>query len=349
MGAVTGKGLGDLIRERFGLKLTVLVFLVLIIANLAVTISEFAGIAASGEMFGISRYILVPLCAILILVLMVNFEYKHMEKVFLFLALFYATYIISGFMAAPDWSLVGESLITPTFSFHPLYLILLIGIIGTTITPWMQFYLQSSIVEKGIKISDYRYSKWDVIIGCIITDVVAAFIIIAVAFTLHPAGIGIEAATDAARALEPLAGSFAKILFGFGFFTASFFGAAILPLATSFQLCEGIGWESGINKRFREAPQFYIIMAFLIIASAALILIPGINLIFAMLISQVINGIVLPVILIFMLILVNDKKIMKSYTNGRIYNIIAWGASGIIILLSAAMAILTFFPAAQIW
>src|SRR3989339_1061092 len=345
MGVVTGKGLADLIRESFGLKITFFVMIGLLFANFFTTMSEFAGIAASGEIFGMSKYVIVPLSAALIFLLILKSNYKSLERVFFILSIFYVSYILSGFFAKPDWGLVAKETFAPTIKLTTGCIILLIGIIGTTITPWMQFYLQSSIVEKGIKISDYRYSKWDVIIGCIITDVVAAFIIIAVAFTLHPAGIGIEAATDAARALEPLAGSFAKILFGFGFFTASFFGAAILPLATSFQLCEGIGWESGINKRFREAPQFYIIMAFLIIASAALILIPGINLIFAMLISQVINGIVLPVILIFMLILVNDKKIMKSYTNGRIYNIIAWGASGIIILLSAAMAILTFFPA----
>ncbi len=333
MGAVTGKGLSDLIRENFGLKATFVVMVLVFIANLAVIISEFAGIAAASEIFGISRYLVIPLAAAAVWFTVVKCNYRQAEKIFLVLSLFYISYLISGFLANPDWGDVGKELLRPTVAFSSGYFVLLIGIIGTTITPWMQFYLQSSIVEKGISIKEYRYSRMDVVLGPAFTAIVAAFIIIACAATLYSAGISISSASDAARALEPFAGRWASVLFGFGLFIAALMGAFIIPLATSFQICEGLGWESGVSKRFEEAPQFYWILGILISIGALVTLIPKITLIALMLASQVINGIVLPVILIFILSLVNNRKLMGTYTNNRFYNWICWASiAGIIIL-----------------
>ena len=333
MGAVTGKGLSDLIRENFGLKATFVVMVLVFIANLAVIISEFAGIAAASEIFGISRYIVVPLAAVAVWFTVVKCNYRQAEKIFIILSIFYVSYIISGFLSNPDWGSVGRELIRPTVAFSSSYFVLLIGIIGTTITPWMQFYLQSSIVEKGISIKDYKYSRMDVVLGPIFTALVAAFIIIACAATLYKAGISIDSASDAARSLEPFAGHWASVLFGFGLFIAALMGAFIIPLATSFQICEGLGWESGVSKRFEEAPQFYWILGILISIGALVTLIPKITLIALMLASQVINGIVLPVILVFILLLVNNRKLMGQYTNNKVYNGVCWASiAGIIIL-----------------
>ncbi|MBI5148787.1 Nramp family divalent metal transporter [Candidatus Pacearchaeota archaeon] len=344
MGAVTGKGLADLIRENFGLKITFYMMIVLVFVNIANTISEFAGVAAAGEIFGISRYILVPLVGLGVWWLVVKGNYKSVEKIFMFACLFYFAYIISGLLAKPDWGVIGKEIIAPKFQFTMPYLILLIGMIGTTIAPWMQFYLQSSVVEKGIRKEDLKYSKWDVILGCIMTDLVALFIVIATAATIFKVGGSINTAADAAIALGPLAGNWATYLFAFGLLNAGIFAASILPLSTAYSVSEGLGWESGVNRKFSEAKEFYILYTAMIVIGAAVMMIPNLPIIFMMYFSQVLNGILLPVILISMLILSNKKELMGEYKNSKTYNIIVWIISIVIIILIFLMLIL---PIAQ--
>ncbi len=331
LGAVTGKGLADLIRENFGIKLTFFIMIGLVFANLFVTISEFAGIAAVGEMFGMSRFIIVPLVALFVWFLILKLDYKVLEKFFFIMILFYITYIISGFMSKPDWGPVLKQLVVPSFQWSKSYFFLMIAVIGTTITPWMQFYLQSSIVEKGIGKEEYKYSRWDVIIGSLTTNIVSFFIIVTCAAVLFTKGIEIASAEHAAYALEPLAGQYASLLFAVGFFGAALFGAFILPMATSFYVCEAFGWESGVNKKFKDAKNFYILLSVMIFISALLILIPKIDLISLMLFAQFINGILLPVILIIILRLVNNKKLMGKYVNNRFYNIVSWTGCVVVI------------------
>ena len=337
LGAITGKGLSDLIREKFGIKITVFIMIGLVVANLFVTVSEFAGIAAAGELFGISKFLLVPLAAVVVWILILKLNYKTLERLFLILALFYFTYIISGFFVKPDWHLVFKELVRPHLQFNKSYLFLLIALIGTTITPWMQFYLQSSIVEKGIRKNEFKYSRWDVIIGSISTDVVSFFIIVTCAVVLFSNGIKIESAVDAAKALIPIAGKYAFGLFAFGFFGAALFGAFIIPLSTSYYVCEAFGWESGVNKKFHNAKGFYVLLLLMIIVSALLVMIPAINLFFIILLAQFINGIILPVILIVILNLINDKKLMGEYKNNLWINIAAWTGCILIIATSVAM------------
>ena len=346
MGVVTGKGLSDLIRENFGLKMTVLLTLVLLVANLGNTMAEFAGIAASmGIFFGEnSKYVVVPIAAAVVWVLVVKGTYSLVEKIFLVASTFFVTYVISGLLAGPDWGYVASKALVPTISFNPGYIAMLIGLVGTTIAPWMQFYIQSSVVEKGVKISDYKYTKWDVIIGCLITDIVAFFIIVTCATQLFSHGISVETAADAAQALGPLAGDYSKLLFAAGLFVASMFAASILPLSTAYTVCEGMGWDSGLNKSFWDAPHFYTLYTLLIVIGAAIILIPGAPLIEIMLLSQVLNGMLLPVILIFMLMLINNKKLIGSYTNGNVFNYISWGLTLILTLLTLAMVVTSIFP-----
>ena len=323
MAVVTGKGLADLIREEFGVRVTFYAMMVLIFSNLFNTISEFAGIAASAELFGISKYILVPLCAIFVWWLIVKGTYKSVEKVFLLACVFYLSYVFSGFLSKPDWNEVVKSSVKPVFQFNKAYLLMLIGVIGTTIAPWMQFYQQSSVVEKEIKLKNYKYSRLDVIIGAFVVNIVAIFIVVVCANTLFKNGIRIETAKEAALALKPLAGNYCFYLFAFGLLNASVFSACILPLSTAYSVCEGMGWEVGVNRRFREAPQFYTLYTAIIIIGASVILLPGVKLIPIMLISQATNGILLPFVLIFMLLLVNNKRLMGEYTNSIIYNILA--------------------------
>ena len=334
MGVVTGKGLSDLIREHFGVKITFYLLLTLIFTNFGNTIAEFAGIAASLEIFSVSKYLSVPLGAFFVWLLVVKGTYKSVEKIFLVACLFYVTYIVSGFLAKPDWSAVKSSISSPEFEFSAGSFGMLIGLIGTTIAPWMQFYLQSAVVEKNIKVKDYKNSRADVIIGSFVVSIVAFFIIVVCAATLFKAGIRIETAKDAALALSPLAGKYCSVLFAFGLLNASLFAASILPLSTAYVVCEGMGWENGVNKKFSEAPQFYGLYSLLIFLGAGVVLWPNIPLIPIMFISQVINGIVLPVILIFILILINDKKIMGNYTNKKTFNVLAWFVVIILILLS---------------
>jgi NRAMP (natural resistance-associated macrophage protein)-like metal ion transporter len=344
MGVVTGKGLSDLIRENFGVRITVLLIVVLVLANLGNTMAEFAGVAASLEIFGVSKYISVPIASALVWLLVVKGTYSLVEKIFLIASGFYITYVISGFMAGPDWGLVAEKSIIPTFSFQPGYLLMLIGLVGTTIAPWMQFYIQSAIVEKGIRLSDYKFTRLDVVMGCLVTAIVAFFIIMTCAATLFLNGITVETAADAARALSPLAGKYASWLFAFGLFNASVFAASILPLATAYTVCEGIGWDSGIDKKFEDAPHFYVLYTSLIVFGALAILIPGAPLFDIMLISQVLNGMLLPFILAFMLILINDKKLMGEYTNSRFFNVLAWGTTIIMSILTVLLIVTSIIP-----
>lgn len=337
LGVVTGKGLSDLIREEFGVKTTFLVLLALLLTNLGNIMAEFAGLAASLEILGVNRYIAIPAGGFLVWFLVVKGSYRFVEKVFLAACTIYLSYIISGFMAHPPWGGVFREMVQPRLQLDRPYVMMLIGVVGTTIAPWMQFYQQSSIVEKGIRIKDYRYVRWDVIIGCVMAVVVAFFIVVACAATLHVHRIPIRTAEDAAVALAPLAGKYASLLFALGLANASLFAASILPLSTAYVICEGMGWEAGINKDFREAPQFMWLYTGLIILGGGLVLIPGAPLILIMLLSQVINGLLLPFILIFILLLINKRKLMGTFKNSPLYNKLSWAAVGILVLLSLAL------------
>lgn len=341
MGAVTGKGLADLIRENFGVKFTVAVMIGLLIADLGNTVAEFAGIAASMEIYGVTKYISVPLSALFVWYIVLRGTYRSVEKIFLIASLFYVTYIISGILSKPDWMVVGKAFLRPSFDWSTGYLTMLIGVVGTTIAPWMQFYIQSAIVEKGITSREYAMSRLDVVIGCFTTDIVAAFIIIACGATLFAHGIQIETAKDAAISLAPLAGNWAANLFAFGLFNASMFSASILPLATAYYICEALGFEAGVNKTWDEAPSFYSLFTALIVAGAAIILIPHAPLIPIMVWSQVVNGALLPFILIFMLVLINDRKLMGAYTNSRAFNWVAWVTTVVMIVLTLMLVAIT--------
>lgn len=342
MGAVSGKGLSDLIRESYGAKVTFYILIGLVVANLSTIIAEFAGIAGSLEIFSVPRYVSVPVAGFLIWLAITKGNYRSAEKIFLFAAVIYFSYIISGFLAGPDWGEVFKNTFKPQIQFSSHYLLVLVGFIGTTITPWMQFYLQSSVVEKGIKVENYKYTKWDVIIGSILSNAVTFFIVVASAAVLFVNGIRIENASDAAAALAPLAGNFAQILFAIGLLNASLLGATVVPIATSYYICEGLGFESGVNKSFKEAPWFNGIFTALIVLGAIPILIPNIPLVKVMLVAQVINGILLAPILIFILLLINKKWLMGEYTNKKWNNAVSWLTVGALIVMSAVLAITSF-------
>ncbi len=341
MGAVTGKGLSDLIREEFGLRVTFLMMLGILITNFGNVIAEFAGIAGSMELFGVSKYISVPICAVIVWLIVVKGQYKSVEKVFLAASFFYVTYILAGLLAKPAWLEALTATVKPPHlaAFRQeSYLYMVIGVVGTTIAPWMQFYLQSSIVEKGVTRRQYNASKLDVIVGCIFTDVVAWFIIVACAATLYLHGHrDIRDAADGAQALRPLAGDYAYILFSLGLFNASLFAASILPLSTAYTVCEGLGFESGVGMKFSEAPAFYWLYTALIVAGGAVILLPGLPLVKITVLSQVVNGAVLPFVLVFMLLLINKKELMGEYVNKRTFNVIAWATTVIMIGLTALL------------
>ncbi|MCU1223584.1 MAG: natural resistance-associated macrophage protein [Edaphobacter sp.] len=341
MGAVTGKGLSDLIREEFGLRITFVVMILLVIVNFGNVIAEFSGIAGSMQLFHVSKYISVPLCAFIVWILVVKGDYKSVEKVFLIASVFYIAYIIAGVLSRPDWHLaLVQTVKIPTRHVwsDKTYVYMVVGVIGTTITPWMQFYLQSSIVEKGITVRQYKHSRWDVIVGSIFTDIVAWFIVVACAATLYTHGIrNIADPSDAAGAMKPLAGDYAFILFAAGLFNASLFAASILPLSTAYTVCEGLGFESGLDKSFKEAKFFYWFYSLLLAAGAAVVLIPNFPLVKFSILSQVLNGVLLPIVLIFMLRLINKHDLMGKYTNSHWFNIIAWLTAGIVIALSAIL------------
>jgi len=342
MGAVTGKGLADLIRERTGVRWTFFIMLALLLADLGNTISEFAGVAASMELFGVSKHISVPLGALFIWWLVLKGSHKRVERVFLVACGLYLSYIVSGIMAEPPWGQVMKDLFVPNFSFEVNYLTVLLGVIGTTIAPWMQFYIQSAVVEKGITVKDYGYSKVDVIAGCFMTDIVALFIIVSCAATIHLHGIKIETAKEAALALAPLAGKWASWLFALGLLNASLFSASILPLATSYYICEAFGLEAGIDKSWQEAPVFYWLYTGIIVIGAGVILLPNVPLIGVMFWSQVVNGILLPFVLIFMLMLINNRDLMGEYVNSTTFNLIAWITVAVMIILTLLMVVTSF-------
>lgn len=343
MGVITGKGLSALIRENYGVKTAFFMMLGLLFANIGTTVANFAGWAASMEIIGLSRYIMVPVGAIMIWFLVTKGSYRAVERILLFACLLYFGYVISGVMAKPDWSSVFKSILLPKVRWDSGYIMLSIAIIGTTITPWMQFYLQSSISEKGIDKKDYKFSKLDVITGCLITDIVSFFIIVTCGTLLYPHGININEAQEAAIALKPLAGDYASLIFAISLANASLLGAIIVPLTTAYYICEAMGWESGINKTFKEAPQFMWIYTLTIFISSSLILIPGMPLVFLMVLSSVINCLLLPSVLIYLLLLVNNRNLMGEYINPKGYNYISWGTIVVIICLSVFLLISTAF------
>jgi NRAMP (natural resistance-associated macrophage protein)-like metal ion transporter len=341
MGAVTGKGLSDLIREEFGFRITFFLMLALVVTNFGNVVAEFAGVASSLELFGVSRYIVVPCAAAVVWLLVVQGTYRSVEKIFLTASAFYVAYIVAGLLAHPDWKAAAVATVSrpSTLGIRNYgYLFMVIGLVGTTIAPWMQFYLQASIVEKGVTARQYRASRWDVILGCLFTDIVAWFIIVACAATLYAKGHpDIQNAADAAQALRPLAGEYAYLLFAAGLFNASLFAASILPISTAYAVCEGLGFESGLDKKFHEAPVFYWLYTLLIVAGAGVLLIPNFPLIHIMVLSQVVNGVVLPFVLIFMLMLTNDRELMGEYVNSRRYNYVAWTTVVVMLALTVGM------------
>lgn len=345
MGVVTGKGLADLIRENAGVKVTFFIFLGLLLADISNTMTEFAGIAGSMEIFHVQKYIAVPLAAVAVWILVVRGTYRFAEKIFLIFSVALLSYIFSAIMGKPNWPEIGTAVIHPKMNFSFNYVSTVIGLIGTTIAPWMQFYMQSSVIEKGLTIEEYPYTLVDVVIGCIVTVAVAFFIIVACGSTLFINGHGtqITDAKEAALALKPFAGALSTQVFAFGLFIASIFSATILPVATAFYICEAFGFEAGIEKKWREAPQFYWLYTGILMISAVIILLPNVPLIAITLWSQRINGILLPVILICMMLLVNNKEVMGNYTNKLLNNLIGWMTIAILISLSLLLVGLSLF------
>jgi NRAMP (natural resistance-associated macrophage protein)-like metal ion transporter len=344
MGAVTGKGLADLIRERFGVRWTALIMLALLVANAGVTVSEFVGIAAATELFGISRFITVPFAAIAVWWLVVKGSYKRVERAFLLMSLVFLGYTISAFLSRPDWTAVDVGLLRPEFRLEHAFLFTFVAIIGTTISPYMQVYVQSSVVEKGVTPDDYKKTKTDVWVGTIFAILIVFFIIVSTAATLHKSGIEISTAADAAHALRPLAGRYAETLFGIGLFGASMLAAGVLPLATAYSISEALGFEKGVSRSFREAPIFLGTFTFLVAVGAAIAIVPNLPLFRVLLVTQVINGLLLPVVLFAVLRLVNNRELMGNYVNGPLYNIAAWLTAIVVTLLSLLFILISLFP-----
>src|SRR3989338_1096169 len=339
MAVATGKGLADLIRENFGVKFTFYLMLLLFIVNLICLMAEFSGLAASLEIFHINKYISVPIAALLVWLLVVKGSYKLVERIFLIISFFYLSYIISGFISHPDWKSAFHQMVAPEFNLNLESTVMIVGMIGTTITPWMQFYLQSTIVEKKISADEYKHVRLDVIVGCVVACIVAFFIVVACAATLFKAGVRVETVKDAALALKPLAGEYASWLFAFGLFNAAIFAVSILPLSTAYCICEGMGWEEGIDKNLHEAPQFFGLFTAMIVIAAGVVLLPNFPLLKMMYFSQVGNGIVLPLILIFMYWLVNNPDIMGEFVNSRTFNVVTLLTICIMIGLTAMMLV----------
>ena len=335
MGVVTGKGLADLIRENFGVRTTFWISVALVVANLANTVAEFAGVAASLQIFRVPPWVSVPLVALGVWLLVLKGSYRVIEKVFLVASLLYVAYPISMILAKPDWGEVALAAVTPTFQTDGAYVALLIGLVGTTIAPWMQFYQQAAVVEKRIDVDELLYTRIDVVLGCLVTYVVAFSIVMACAATLHRQGISIQTADQAALALAPLAGRYASWLFAFGLFNASLFAAAILPLSTAYFVTESAGWESGLDRKWGEAKQFYWLFTGIVVVGAAVVLIPRLPLIRIMLVSQIVNGMLLPFVLVYMLRLANDEQLMGVHRNGRWLNVVAWTTTVVMIALTA--------------
>ena len=337
LGVVTGQGLSDLIRDRFGVRPTAFAMAILLLANVANTVAEFSGAAAALELFGISRYIAVPIVAIAIWALVIKASYRTVERVFLTVIVVFVTYIASAILADPDWGAVGRALVTPSLALTPTELLLVVAVVGTTITPYMQFYLTSAVAEKGIGEDELGLERADAIGGSIWTNVIAIFIVVAAAATIGTAGGTITSAADAAKALEPVAGRLAEALFAVGLFGASVLAATIMPLSTAFVICEAFGWESGVDKRFGDARAFFSIYTFVLVAGALVVLIPGLDLLPVIIASQNLQGLLLPFVLVFMVLLVNDARLMGVHRNGRVGNVLAWSAVGLVIVLDVAL------------
>jgi NRAMP (natural resistance-associated macrophage protein)-like metal ion transporter len=344
MGAVTGKGLADLIRERFGVRWTALVMLALLIANAGVTVSEFVGIAAATELLGISRFVSVPLAAILVWWLVVKGSYQRVERAFLLMSLVFLGYIASAFLARPAWTSVAAGLVTPTFKLQHAFLFTFVAIVGTTISPYMQVYVQSSVVEKGVTPDDYSKTRTDVWVGTIFAIVIVFFIVVSTGATLHKAGIHIESAAEAAHALQPLAGRYAQTLFAIGLLGASMLAAGVLPLATAYSISEALGFEKGVSRSFREAPIFLGTFTFLVAVGAAIAVVPNLPLIRVLLVTQVINGLLLPIVLFTIMRLVNDRELMGAHVNGRLHNLAAWLTTIVVTGLSVMYLLITLVP-----
>ncbi|HEX4961424.1 MAG TPA: Nramp family divalent metal transporter [Thermoanaerobaculia bacterium] len=341
LGVVTGKGFSDLVRESFSLRQTALILLSLLIANIGIIVSEFVGIAAAAELFGVSRYVAVPISAVCVWLLVTRSSYGWVEKVFMVLSLAFLTYVGAAFLARPDWRAVLDGTVHPHLSMEPGYLTLLVAVIGTTISPYMQLYAQSSVVEKGVTPEDYRYTRFDVIVGTVFSGVVAVFILIATAATLFPKHVAVDTAAAAASALEPFAGHYAKVLFALGLLGASLLAAGVLPLATTYMLSEALGFERGVSRSWEEAPIFMGTFTGLIVLGAALALIPGLPLIQVLVGVYVLNGLLLPVELFAILRLINDRELMGKHVNGPVYNFLAWAIAIVVSLLSLALIVMT--------
>lgn len=342
MGVVTGKGLADLIRERFGVRVTMVVMALLLFTNLTNTMGEFAGVAGAASILGWSRFVVIPAVALLVWVLVVKGSYRSVEKVLLVFCVVYLTYVVSAFMAHPHWGTVVRATVTPTFQMNREFTSLFIATIGTTIAPWMQFYQQSSVAEKAIEVKNYRYEALDTYIGSFLTNFVSFFIVVACASTLYVAGVRVNTAAEAAGALAPLAGGYASLLFAVGLMNASIMAAGILPLSTAYSVAEAFGWESGVGKSFREAPLFYGLYTALIFVGAGIVLfVPETSLVSVMLFSQAANGILLPLILVLMLKLVNDRSLMGDYVNSRGKNIAVWAQAIVMIILAVILTVQT--------
>ena len=346
MGAVTGKGTADLIRERFGVRTSAFAMACLLLANIGTTLAQFAGVAAVGELFGISRYITVPLAGLFIGLIILRGNYKSIEKILLVLCLSAFSYVITVFVIKPDWGIILKDALTPTIKFETDYLLAVLAVIGTTITPWGIFYLQASVADKGTDLKDYNHTRLDVMVGSVWGNIISAFIIITTAATLYPKGILVNSAEEAALALSPLAGSFSSILFSVGMLGASLLAVSVLPLSTTYAMCEAFGFERGLNRGVKDAPVFYSIFVGIMLISMLFVLIPGLPLFQLMLLSQSVNAILLPVILILVLILVNDRNIMGKWTNKRFANVLGYALTGLIFIATLALLVGEFLPSA---
>ncbi len=344
MGVVSGKGLADLIREKVGLRLTFVMMIALLAANMGNILAEFSGIAVSSGIFGVPKFIALPVAALFVWLLVVKGTYKSVEKVFLLASLVYLSYIVAGYLSQPDWALAAHNAVIPQISLNTAYITMVIGLVGTTIAPWMMFYIQSSVVEKGITLKNLKYSKLDAVFGAIVVNIVAFFIVIACAATIHANGIQVNDVVDVSTALAPLAGQYASLLFAFGFLNASLFAASILPLSTAYYVCESLGFEAGVSKSFREAPVFHGLYLGLIILAVIIIMLPNVPLLSILYLSQVANGILLPFLLILMLLIINDKSIMGEHVNSRMFNYIAWATVVIVMGLSISLVVTSFLP-----
>ena len=342
MGVVSGKGLADLIREKVGLKLTFVMMVALLAANMGNILAEFSGIAVSSGIFGVPKVIALPVAALFVWLLVVKGTYKSVEKVFLLASLVYLSYIVAGYLSQPNWALAAHNVVVPQISLNTAYITMVIGLVGTTIAPWMMFYIQSSVVEKGITLKNLKYSKIDAILGAIVVNIVAFFIVIACAATINAHGIQVNNVADVSTALTPLAGQYASLLFAFGFLNASLFAASILPLSTAYYVCESLGFEAGVSKSFREAPIFHGLYLGLIILAVIVIMMPNVPLLSILYLSQVANGILLPFLLILMLLIINDKSIMGEHVNSRLFNYIAWATVVIVMGLSISLVVTSF-------